>query len=455
MTNILHYDAITEFRKQFYKDLLTLQNLVGSQVKIDKLHYPDGSIQEDANFWGYVLEKDNIKYLLPSKDTDGKEIDIRNVLPLRAKTTLKVATKGQAYQWIRQSATARFRSEKRMSFRQLIQKLASLGHTNKEHQTLMWFIGMASMMDRFNCRISTPAGFGKDSVVDIVGNLIGGANTIENPSIAKLEFETAKTWLMVNEAVGVRKADWEMIEQFLLATGAKKTEVTKRTRSGSSGVPELLDISNFSLGIAYNDIDHYIDMDRYFDFVTKEAVKDRFPPFRLYGRYKEDFGSIRSINVKTFAEQHKNEYLDIIYTYHYYKDNVYTEMHRWSLDKLPQLSPRWEENIKVLLKYVDLYCETQEEFDYWITVIINTIEDYKEMLRYPSLFKTLSTKKTREYTDPVSGLVSKEYQDYMNKLKVKLASIPLFGQKNNLLVEEMRDNSKTVSYQDFQLTDVI
>jgi hypothetical protein len=40
---------------------------------------------------------------------------------------------------------------------------------------------------------------------------------------------------------------------------------------------------------------------------------------------------------------------------------------------------------------IDLYSESQEEFDKWIEVINESIQDYKDMLEYVELTKKLST----------------------------------------------------------------
>ena len=65
MVSILYYDLISIFKREFYKDLLTLEHISGPQIKIDKMSFPGGEVDDNANFWGYTLEKDGKKYKLP------------------------------------------------------------------------------------------------------------------------------------------------------------------------------------------------------------------------------------------------------------------------------------------------------------------------------------------------------------------------------------------------------
>jgi hypothetical protein len=383
LSNLLHYDCINEFKRQYFKDILSFEHLIQGEIKIDKVSFPDGGTDEAFNFWGYQLEKSGIKYLLPSKYADGTEIKLVELLPIIPKDLQKVAYRGNAYMLINRPVPARFKPEKVMSFKIFADSLNDLEHTNPEQRKLLMFIGLTSLMDRSNFRISSPPNFGKDSVVDTLGNLLGGCFTIENPTIAKLEYMTYAKWLAVNEIVDIQKAEWRNIEQFLLSAGAHKPEITKHSRAIANGTKEIMDISKFSLSLLYNDIDCYPEQDKYVDLVTKRAVLDRFPALRLSGMLTEDFNKIKNIDVAKFVEEHFNDYKNLLYTFTYYKQNINKELKRYNASKLNQGLPnRWLINIGRLLKTIDLYCDNQEEFDYWINIINECLQDYKDMLDY-------------------------------------------------------------------------
>jgi len=426
MSLLLHYDIISEWKRQFRKDLLTIDNVTSGQIKINKLSFPDGSEDDEANFWGYTLEKDGKKYLLSATDINDKEVDVKKLLPIKPKDLMKVATNGNVFYWIRKPVSVRIKPEQSISFKELVDKLTSIEHSNPIHQKLLCFMGLTQMFDRANFRISTPPAFGKDSLVDILGSLVGNAATLENPTLAKLEFMTTYSWLAVNEVVDIRKAEWKIIEQFLLAAGAFKPEITKHSRA-IGGCKEVLDISDFSISLMYNDIDCYSDNEKYFDVVTKKAVLDRFPPLRLYGRFTEDFNSIKQVNIKQFVKDNFEEYKILLRNYMYYKKNIFSLLHNYDTSKLNPMVARWSTNIGRLLKIIDLYCDTQEEFDRWVIVVNDAMKDYKEMLKYPNLLEKASTK-----------LGEKQYREMYIELKKNETFI-----NKNILIKDMLLGKRT------------
>jgi len=417
MVNILYYDFLSQFKRMFYKDLLTIENLVGHQIKIDKMSFPGGNIDDAANFWGYVLEKNGVKYLLSSTDIAGKEVNLGKLLPIFATNLLKVASKGTVYHWIKKPISAKIRPVKTKTFKEVVDILSSLKHTNMEHQKLMWFMGITQLYDRANFRISTPAGFGKDSTVDILGSLIGKANTIENPTLAKLEYMCSNKWLAINEVIDIKKGDWRTMEQFLLSAGAQKSEITKHSRATTNGVKEILDLSSLSLSLMYNDIDHYPNADLYFDTVTKKAVLDRFPPLRLNGEFTEDFNSVKDYDVEAFAKEKYEIYKDLIGNFVYYQKNILDTMHRYKIKGLRTLPKRWKLNIGRLLKIIDMYCESQEEFDKWVNIINTSMIDYEDMLRYPSSIEIAHKKLSGEDFQLLHKKL-KEIKTFTTKLEV-------------------------------------
>lgn len=398
-SNLLHYDNISTFKQERFKDLLTIEHLIPGEISTNKLTFTDGTEKKNANFWGWKFEKNGKKYLLASRrdvrDSTGKiisveEIKIDDLLPIVAEDLQKVSIRGEVYYKINKVSSAKFKSIKCMSFKELIDTFCSIKHSNPTHQHLYWFLAMASMMDRCNFRVATPPAFGKDSGVYLLGSLVGSAATIENPTLAKLEWMTMYKWLVVSEIIDISKPEWKIIEQFLMATGAHKSEVTKHSRAMLSGTKDILNLKNFSLSLIYNDITDYPDPKDYIDFISKKATLDRFPAFRLYGTYLEDFNTVTMDNNK-FVKENFDKYMELIYTYTYFKDNILKELKRFNADKLIELPQRHKTNIKRLLMMIDLYSDSQEEFDKWIEVINESITDYKNMLDYPELMKKLSS----------------------------------------------------------------
>jgi len=417
MKELLLYDSLSEFKRQFYKDLLGQEHVTSNEIKIDKVSYED--MDEDAafNFWGWELKKDDTKYLLSCRNKQDKEIQLKKILPILPQQTQKVAHKGNVYRLIHSPKTVKFQQVNVLGLKKLVNILASFDHTNKDHQKLDIFLALVSYCDRAYFRKATPPGFGKDSIVDILGNLLGGCSTIENPTIAKLEERASLLkWLAVNEVIDISPGDWRKIEQILLAMGAFKPEVTKRSRA-HGGVGETIDISDFSLTLMYNDITEYTDHNKYLDFISKGAVQDRFVPFRLWGTVDEDFNSYSSLNFEQYVKKNIKQFKDMIYTLTYYSSVIKRGSRRYNREKLIKLPNRWNTNVGKLLNVIDLYCDDQEEFNKWVGIINESIIDYKEMLMYPALYQSL-VNRISKYYDQLKSKVVKDSIGYLDKLFV-------------------------------------
>ena len=391
---LLYYDNLSGFKSEFRRELLFPEHVVGGQIKIDKMSTPDGDSDTSYNFWGYKLEKDGRKYLLSTVDkSTNKEINIADILPIKAKKLLKLASGGEVLYQIEQPVPMKILPKQTMSFKELVDFLSSLGHTNQKHYKLSWLLALAQIFLRANFRLATPPGFGKDSIVDILGNLIGNCATIETPTLAKLEERSIFLKLMaVNEVVDLAPSEWRTIQQFLLSAGAFKTEITKHSRAFKD-TGEVLHVNELSLQLLYNDIDCYQNSDEYVDFVSKKPLLDRFPPLRFNGRINEDFNSAKHIDTKSFIKEHYDNYVDLIKNILFYKENATAlikthykgpkELQDFFDDK--RTPERWKTNLGRLVSVLSMYAESEEEFNVLCYDLLLSLQDYQQMLRYPSM----------------------------------------------------------------------
>jgi len=437
---ILYYDFIPEYNRQKYKDLLTAEHVVGTQIKIDKLSFPDGDEETFANFWGYELQKGDKKYLLEATDRNGNEIVLNKVLPIKAKLLQKVAHKGIVYYQIMSPTSAKIRPVQHYTFKEFVGILSSFSHSNPEHQKLNWFIALSHMYDRSNFAISTPPGFGKDGTVDVLSNLIGGCGTIETPTIAKLEERASVLkWLAVNEIVDLSKDKWRIIEGFVLSNAAHKPTYTKQSRAFGN-VKEVIDTSQFSLSLMYNDITNYSNYNKYFDYIAKEAVLDRLPRLRLYGVFTEDFNKYANVQPTDFVKKYRKEYDKLIETYEYYRLNYYKMLHNYTTMNLIPLDQRHLTNINRLLKIVNVYSDTQEEYNKWVDVLNKSIYDYKAMIDFPVALKGFVAKMEIPKIDKEKLISLKKVTDYCsinknstNKLEVYLKFLHSLNTKDTFI----------------------
>jgi hypothetical protein len=422
----LYYEFISEFKNQYFKDILSWEHLVPDEVYFNKVTLADGGVDENADLWGFVFTYNNQKYFI-----ENKGLNLVEELPFRPSKTEKIAYRKDVYHLVKKKTPVRFKSEKHHSFKELIKELSYFKHSNKAHQELYWLITLTSYFDKTFFRISSNPGFGKDSSMEIMNGLIGGVSNITKPTYAKLEFLCQSNLLCINEVVDVNQAQWELIEQFLLNSADGKVSITKSSRRTES-TGETIDISKLSIILVYNDINNY-KHDNYFDMVSRDAVQDRFTPLRLNGRVQEDFKESKNYNIKEYVDDNTEWYSNLIRSLTYYSDynNVLKEMKGYDNSWIENYSERWQGNLKSLSNRLDLMCDTQKEYDDMVAVIKDAIVDYKHMLNYPTLLK-LAKEKLKKI-------------DHSRLIK-KVDGISSFVNKNKALDEVITTKELLVDY---------
>lgn len=391
----LYYPALAEFDRQFKEHILSIEHVASHKIHWKKFSYPNGDAPDEPEaVTGYVLMKGSKdsgakKYLLPYMH--GSVVD---ELPIIVDDTRMVSYKSEVYELVESYRTVKIRSEKKMSFRELVNVLCEHEHTNPKHQKLMTMIALSQLFDRANIRVASNPGFGKDSSVETLSMLHGDCLAIGKPTFAKLEHRTGVSWLVINEMMNLKKKDWEDIEQFLLNAGDFKPTYEKHSRS-YKGSGESFDISKLSLSMFYNDITAYPSGD-YFDTIGHKAVIDRFPAIRVYGRFTEPWHKIAQINVSEYVSENKEVYTDLLHTLKYFSEHMEDEINHYDRSLLSSVAPditgRWLQCTHVFLKAFDMYSQTQDEFNAWILIYLEAIEDYKEMLEYPYLLKAANNR---------------------------------------------------------------
>jgi hypothetical protein len=378
---LLHYQLVDAFRKKYFQNLLTEEHLVEGEKFFKKYLDMEGD-EVEFNKFVIILQKEGIKYLAPSS--------CKNTLPIRVDSTEKVSIGGEAYLKIDRYSPAKFTPEKKMNMKELVDTLASFEHSQPDQYKVDVMTALTQILTKAFFRKSSSPSFGKDSTIATLGSLSYKALTIENPTIAKLEMLSSTKLLAINELNDISKADWKMIEQFLLAVGAFKETYTKRSRA-TSGVGEIIDISKLSVAIMYNDVDCYEDPERYFDYRATKQCKDRFPALRYYGCFTEDFNAVDKLNIEEFVDKHWDTYVGIIRTLAYYSipSNVLKELKHYKCSELSR-SNRWNNSLNKLLRIVDLYSSSQEEFDKYVLVVKQCLAEYESMVRYPELVQRLA-----------------------------------------------------------------
>jgi len=418
---LLHTDTLAEFNEQYFAKVLNVEHITSDgAVNFPKVKSTSGEDMQ-INFFGWVVVKNGVSWLIPNTDEEGSPVKIKDIFPLVPQKWDEVGYQSKAYRFVDKYSVVRYKSENRLGMRKLVDTLASTPHTNPAHRKLLVMAILSQVFTRAYYRFSSPPGFGKDSIVDTLGLLVGGCATIENPSVPKLEREAnVRTLSGLNEVVGLTRSQWVDIGKFMLAACAYKPSITKRTRA-FGGVGETINLRTFSMSLFYNDINCYTDPKIiYFDQLAEGGIRDRLPAMRLYGAFDYDFNSINNIDVKAFVKDNWDDLLNIIYTVTYYKGHIFGKIpYTYDLKDLPQ---RWQRSLGVLLRVVGEYCENQQEFDEWVKVLKDSMADYNAMLEYPKMMEVLSETMTEKDYNIFSEKIIKE-ECFINKVNLIIAKM--------------------------------
>ncbi|RLD79743.1 MAG: hypothetical protein DRJ15_08705 [Bacteroidetes bacterium] len=364
------YKVVGKFNDIFYKDLLQKKHMGDGEKFIKTVNTPDNeeSIEEELNTFFYPLVRGHQKFLLDS--------ECINDLPVFVTKSDRVGYKGEGYNLIRGYETARFKPEKKFEFRQMIEDFASMNHEKNEDFLLWKIICFTSLIDRINVRISSAPGFGKDSIMDLINDLVGSIGIVQKPTIAKLEYLSLNKVLMVNELMNLSTQEYRDIEQYLLSVGAFKNSYTKRSRAGSQG-KEDYDISKLSLVLSYNDVDCYPDPEAYFDKVQTKQIKERFLPFRFNGAITEVFPDIPDPEKE--ANNNKDYFVSVARTIKYFEENWRKELKPYSELNLG-LTGRWKRNFDTISRFINLYARNEAEYKELCLTLYKKHMDYLEMV---------------------------------------------------------------------------
>lgn len=370
------YKITGAFKHSYYKNLLMKNNIVGKRTCINN--------EEKQKEFFYILEKDGVNYALPE--------DIKPYVPLLVTGAVEKDYEGnpiggkEAYKIIRGFKSARLVPQQYHTFKQLIDEFVPFKHENKAHFTLWKIVFMSAYYGRVNVRISTNAGFGKDSLVNVMRDLMGDTATITNPTFAKLCYLlVANKVVMINEVSDLKADEVRNVQQFFLTAGDFKNDFEKPSMS-TDKVPQNIDISKLSILVVYNDMDHYPEGSKYFDKMFSRAVLERFVPLKLTGKILEEFGHKK--NPEAMADLYKEDFVRFIKSVEYYKHHWHELVgKRATTAKQLGFNDRYARSIDTVLDFIQLYAGDDEELrQQLVEELLYAHDEYKRMIREEEVY---------------------------------------------------------------------
>lgn len=383
------YGVLDMFCSEHYKNIITdndLTELKSFNFKIDK--------DDIYTVKGWVVKKNRRRYLI--KDNIGNE-NLLNILPIKIVESKEFVYRNDVYNVPTTDGIARFKipAEETMTVNDWFDSFAPFIHTNPSHFKLYKALVLCSLVTRFNYRVATQPGFGKNSIPSLLRSLMPFEVSVYTPKSApKLLSVLEKRLLVIDEFIDIAEEHQGLLEPVIREAGDMRTSIENSALSVPGYTKDTYDISKLSLVFTYNEYADYMSKKnkkgkehKYFDFAVTEATNQRFIPLRLHGE----------LDINQFGDGDKSE------TEIYGESKIYLKnwikMAKWLMDggyygllkekekvidkskvSIDLKSERHKSHFNTIVNFLVVISRNQKEFDEYIKDLVFAYYDYLNML---------------------------------------------------------------------------
>lgn len=384
---INHYAVYKAFNDRIYNKTLTEENISnsGGQKYVDVVHKLDmkgetvNGIEEDKsiNAKCVFMEKSGIKYILPSKYTKH--------LPLNPTQTFDCYLKASdktIYKFIESINSVKITEEKTIPFKLFIDEVFNnLEHSDEKTWKFLKIQSIASKYKGGKYRLCSPPSSGKNANDVILHMIFGGTVRVSKPTIAKLEtlyYYNQK--VLPDEMTSLTPTQVREVEPFFLQLADESPTFTKHSMAQKKDLNEV-DISNSSCVFTYNDIDSLQEDSKFFDDIwqNKAAFNSRYPAMLIDGVIISNMPKLSGLQASKIMEENFDKLRIIARNLSYYIFNMSKELKGYDRSKIC-LKGRQLSNFECVLDTLDVYCDTQLEYDEWLFWVNEKINNYKSMV---------------------------------------------------------------------------
>lgn len=345
---------INKFNQEMFDTLLYKHNLTHLTPKLyeyldDANQNPELPAGHEDGTKGYLLLKDNKKYMLPK--INSYQEDNLDKLPVRIGSTMELVTKQkEVVQFLHPDFKSfKVKPEHIIGYSDLVN---CDGITSQDMDTwvLLKVIRNVAYCRRINCVISGVRGSGKTSAFESLGLLTDKGYVVKQPrSVMGLSYGLRRDgYIVLDEIGGLDSEARRTISNYLFQQGERSTYYkTGKGASLAQGLAHKYDISGQSCIVVTNLYEDYlltdedqghIDLkhkDKFFQYMfsNSQAINNRFLPLRITSPDLPLTRELRDqeqlyIDVEQFAtgnpqltEDVKRKYINIMKSLEWYTSN--------------------------------------------------------------------------------------------------------------------------------------
>lgn len=407
-----HMDVLSHHNNTLYSTLIHPHHLTSKNQKIVTLTSLEETDDQNKpvryRVQGYFARKNRQLYIFDEahvgKSEDGKGM-LEDFLPV------KPGEEFQEFEWednkvLRPLAPVpvRIRPEPDVDFRVFIDDFLPFEHTNPVAWKLLKIIAVASFASKTFVCISTNPNFGKSSSFDVIHYLTDKCPVFKPRSVpGVLNKITGNGNMVFDETHNCEKSTRDIIEEFALQLGGGKTKYINGALK-SHTTQEEYDAIMQSITFLYNRVQDYKNPEKdFFEvmFSNNAAIDDRFLKVKFEGRMTEDFTG--AIDVVGVAEEHKRTYISyakqIFGLQEIVLNNLYTRRFKQPESLSIKLSNRQAGILRKITYFVDMYAQSQSEYDALYSELVHAVQAYADMVANLSGEKTIVAR-----DDPLEAL---------------------------------------------------
>lgn len=384
-----HYNVWQAFNERIYRQTLTFEHIlkngnemfVESVVKLDKLVNGDYQLDEKylVNQKCIHLEKDGVKYLLPTQ--------FKQHLPLNIKQSVDCFLKKSdttIYKLILEPKTANIRGEKFYSFKEFIHRFNPMESTLPKVWTFLKLQAIGSCSKGCKYRLCSIPSLGKNSNDTILRSITNKVVRVSKPTLAKLEtlfYYNQK--VIPDEMTSLGGDKIKEVEPFILNIADETPEFEKHSMAQTKSM-NTVNVANSSCIFTYNKIENLSQGSKFFDDIWQniDAINDRYPALLLPdGKITDKVPKLSKKQASDLLDEHFEDMRRLVKTGVHYIDNLTDNLHGYDRSRLQLRFSRHYTNMEGVVDAIDVFSDTEVEFNEWIDFINKCVSDYVLMIK--------------------------------------------------------------------------
>ena len=197
MIGIYHYSTLKKLKETVWRDAI-YKNDIQKLIAIDKQPF-------------YYISRGLKKYVLYQYTDKERTHDVMKDFPLVINDSDQFAYNNDMYERVTGYQPINLKSEKTMSMSDLLINLCPFDHSNPTDFFILKILNIAGLISRVNLTLSTSAGFGKDSVTDVLGMFVPDISNFTPNSMAAITYRVENRLMAINEITDLKKEDQQML----------------------------------------------------------------------------------------------------------------------------------------------------------------------------------------------------------------------------------------------------